>query len=88
MTVSVFDMTPYTQFSVRMDTGLHPDGLSLGVFMCSADFHLDEAKELMEKEGAVHPDFHCYDAVDWDRAVQLAKWILEVDERWRKRDEY
>lgn len=67
MTIAVFDLTEHTQISVRGTTGTHPDSdLVFGVFM-DAD--------------AIMPDSdYAYDDVDWSRAVQMAKWILAMDE--------
>lgn len=72
MTISVFDLTEHTQLAVRRNTGCHPDGLSLGVCISSTPIHHDANKDPL--------DLSAYDAVDWDRALRMAAWILKVDE--------
>lgn len=75
MTISLFDLTEHTQLSVRYDTGCHPDGLSLGVFVGNGQLHDDEpAKDPLH--------LSAYDAVEWDRALRMAAWILKVDEEY------
>lgn len=75
MTVSVFDLTEHTQFSVRLDTGCHPDGLSLGVHIGTEPIH-SLGRDLSPL------DLSAYDAVEWDRALRLAEWILRTDEEF------
>lgn len=59
--------------SVRGPTGTHPDSeLVFGVFL-DAD--------------AIEPDQdHAYEDVDWNRAVQMARWILAIDEAYHPRE--
>lgn len=72
MTVSLFDLTEHTQLSVRLNTGCHPDGLSLGVHIDTEEIHGDPPKTPLS--------LSAYDAVEWDRALRMAEWILKVDE--------
>ena len=77
MTISVFDLTEHTQMSIRMGTGTHPDSeYVFGVHIGSDDHYSD-------KRGMT-PDFTAYDDVEWERAVKMAKWILEYDEHFRR----
>lgn len=79
MTYSVFDLTEHTQMSIRGKTGTHPESeIVFGVYIGSDD-HYSERKGLT-------PDFTAYDDVDWERAVQMAKWILEWDEAFKKEE--
>ncbi len=80
MTYGVFDLTEHTQFSIRGHTGTHPESeYVLGVYIGSDD-HYSERKGMT-------PDFTAYDDVEWERAVQLAKWILEWDEAFKRKVE-
>jgi len=83
MTYSTFDLTEHTQFSIRGTTGTHPDSeFVFGVFIESNPHYAkDFGKEY------IMPDFTAYDDVDWERAVQMAKWILEWDETFKKKEE-
>ena len=77
MTYGVFDLTQHTQFSIRGTTGTHPDSEHVfGVHIGSDEIHADQQ--------GFTPDFSAYDDVEWERAVLLAKWILEWDEAFRK----
>ena len=74
MTIATFDLTEHTQMSIRGTTGTHPDSkFVFGVFITTDEIH--------SEEGGRTPDIHAYDDVDWERAVQMAKWILEQD-KW------
>lgn len=76
MTYAVFDLTPHTQLSIRGTTGTHPDSeFVFGVFISTDEIHAEQT--------GFTPDFSAYDDVEWERAVQMAKWILEWDERFR-----
>lgn len=75
MTLSLFDLTEHTQLSVRGPTGCHPDSLSLGVFISTDPIHTLGG----------HPaplELNAYDAVEWDRALRMAEWILKADEQF------
>lgn len=77
MTISLFDLTEHTQLSVRGPTGCHPDGLSLGVFISTEPIH----------NIGGHPaplELNAYDAVEWDRALRMAEWILKADEQFNE----
>lgn len=87
MTYAVFDLTEFTQLSIRYDTGIHPDRYSLGISIGRKEIHLHEIQEPKEKSKPIPPEFNCYDVVDWDRAVKMAKWILGVDKTMRKEEE-
>lgn len=74
MTISLFDLTEHTQLSVRGPTGCHPDGLSLGVYISTEEIHGDPPKTPLS--------LSAYDAVEWDRALRMAEWILKADEQF------
>lgn len=81
MAIEVFDLTEYTQLAIRRDTGLH-EGLSLCIYS-SNDQWLSEHIEQLKAGGHDIPPAHSTtDAVEWSRAVQMARWILEADERY------
>ena len=81
MALDIFDLTEFTQLAIRKDTGLH-DGLSLHIYT-SNDEWLSEHIERLKAEGHDVPPIHSTsDAVEWSRAVRMAKWILEADERY------
>ena len=73
----IFNITENMQASIRMGTGIHPNGPSFGIYI-----------------GTPIPDYGvipktafevtAYDACEWERAVKLAKWILEMDEAFKK----
>ena len=82
MTIATFDLTEHTQMSIRGTTGTHPDSeFVFGVYMGSQEHYADEF------DLAKMPDIHAYDDVEWERAVQMAKWILEWDERLKEEKE-
>lgn len=69
MTYALYNLTPYTQLSIRSRTGTHPDSeFVFGIYMDS---------DCMDDDTA-------YDDVDWEHAVEMAKWILEQDKWIRK----
>ncbi len=70
----VFDITENMQASVRFGTGCHPDGKSLGIYIHGPE----ELHTEGERPRAL--DLNAYDAVDWERAVAFAKWILSFGE--------
>ena len=75
MTISLFDLTEHTQFSVKGPTGCHPDGLSLGMYIRTEPIH-----SLGRDPSPL--DLSAYDAVEWDRALRMAEWILKTDEEF------
>ena len=80
MTYGTFDLTEHTQLSIRGTTGTHPDSeYVFGIYIGTDEIHSDE--------GGKTPDFSAYDDVDWERAVQMAKWILEWDEAFKRAKE-
>ena len=75
MTYDVFDLTEHTQLSIRGTTGTHPDSKYVfGVHIGTEEIHAEEQ--------GFTPEFTAYDDVDWNRAVEMAKWILEWDGRF------
>ena len=79
MTYGTFDLTEHTQLSIRGTTGTHPDSKYVfGVYIGSQEHYAEDFGM------AKMPDIHAYDDVDWERAVQMAKWILEWDEAFKK----
>lgn len=87
MSLSCFQSTEYTQFSVACDTGLHPDGLSLRVNVISEECTAERAKRYIDAGLDVPPEFCVFDAMDWETAVELAKWILKCDKEFNKKKE-
>jgi len=84
MAIEVFDLTEFTQLAIRRDTGLH-DGLSLHIYT-SNDEWLSEHIEQLKAEGRDIPPIHSTsDAVEWSRAVEMAHWIINADERYNTR---
>lgn len=78
MTYSVFNLTKHTQLSIRGTTGSHPDSeFVFGCFMDSSCFEDEPGGSMFSK-----PEY-AYDDVDWEKAVEMAKWILEWDETFR-----
>ena len=78
MTYGTFDLTEHTQLSIRGTTGTHPDSkFVFGIFMDNDCLEDDPTASSFDSATA-------YDDVDWERAVQMAKWILEWDERFKK----
>ena len=76
MTIATFDLTTHTQMSIRGTTGTHPDSeFVFGVYIGTDEIHAEQS--------GFTPDMHAYDDVEWERAVQMAKWILEWDERFK-----
>lgn len=77
MAYRTFDLTENTQFSIRLGTGCHPDGPSLGVFLGAEDMFAHDADPDYRPKA-----FECYayDAVEWGRAVELARWILKAND--------
>ena len=74
MTIAVFDLTEHTQMSIRGTTGTHPDSKYVfGIYISSQENY---AEELLGKH--VMPDITAYDDMDWSKAVELAKWILNA----------
>ena len=79
MTYGTFDLTEHTQLSIRGTTGTHPDSKYVfGVYIGSQEHYAEDFGM------ATMPDMHAYDDVEWERAVQMAKWILDWDERFKK----
>ena len=77
MTIALFDLTEHTQMSIRGTTGTHPDSkFVFGVYMGTDEVHAEQR--------GFTPEFTAYDDVEWERAVQMAKWILEWDEAFKK----
>lgn len=82
MTYSVFDLTEHTQMSIRGKTGSHPESeIVFGVFTDSLEV------DPMAPSRPGLSDIWAYDDVDWERAVQMAKWILEWDEAFKRKVE-
>ena len=80
MTIALFDLTEHTQLSIRGTTGTHPDSeFVFGVYIGTDEIHA-------EQKGFT-PEFSAYDDVEWERAVRMAKWILEWDEKLREKKE-
>lgn len=80
MTIATFDLTEHTQMSIRGTTGTHPDSERVfGVFITTDEIHAEQ--------GGFTPDFSAYDDVEWERAVQMAKWILKWDEAFKEAKE-
>ena len=79
MTYGVFDLTEHTQLSIRGTTGTHPDSeFVFGIYMDNDCLEDDPTASSFDSATA-------YDDVEWERAVQLARWILEWDEAFRRR---
>lgn len=79
MTYSVFNLTEHTQLSIRGTTGSHPDSdFVFGCFMDSSCFEDEPGGSTFSK-----PEY-AYDDVDWQKAVEMAKWILEWDESFKE----
>ena len=75
MTIATFDLTEHTQLSIRGTTGTHPDSeFVFGIFMDNDCLEDDPMASSFDSATA-------YDDMDWSRAVEMAKWILEWDER-------
>ena len=72
----IFDITENMQASIRLGTGIHPDGPSFGIFIGTLDCFDSSNKTAF--------NMSAYDACDWKRAVRFAKWILEMDECFKK----
>lgn len=72
MTIATFDLTEHMQLSIRGTTGTHPDSERVfGVFITTDELHADE--------GGKTPDIQAYDDMDWSKAVELAKWVNDID---------
>lgn len=76
----IFNLTEYMQASIRMGTGIHPDGPSFGIYIGTPTPDYGEIPKSAFEVTA-------YDACEWSRAVKLAKWILEMDETFKKVEE-
>ena len=75
MTIATFDLTEHTQMSIRGTTGTHPDSeFVFGIYISSQENY---AEELLGKY--VMPDITAYDDMDWSKAVELAKWVNDMD---------
>ena len=81
MAIEVFDLTEFTQLAIRRDTGLH-DGLSLHIYSSNDQWLLEHIKQLMAEGRDIPPVYSISDAMEWSRAVRMARWILEADERY------
>ena len=82
MTYSTFDLTKHTQMAIRGPTGELPDSeFTFSVY--SEAIEVSEMAPLF----AGRSDMYMSDAVDWERAVQMAKWILEWDEAFKRKVE-
>ena len=68
----IFDLTENMQASIRLGTGIHPDGPSLGLFIGTPTPDTGETPKTAF-------DVSAYDACDWDRAVKFAQWIMIMD---------
>lgn len=69
----IFNITNTMQASIRLGTGIHPDTPSFGIFIGTPVPDTDEAPP----KSAL--DVSAYDACEWECAVKLAKWILDMD---------
>ena len=71
MTIAVFDLTEHTQMSIRGTTGTHPDSkFVFGIHIGTDEIHAEQL--------GLTPDISAYDDMDWSKAVELAKWILNA----------
>lgn len=82
----IFDLTDSMQASVRFGTKCHPDGKSLGIFIGLPYVGVENAPK-DEKGNPRALDYNAYDAVDWERAVRFAKWILSFEEERPEEEE-
>ena len=72
MTIATFDLTVHTQMSIRGTTGTHPDSkFVFGVYMGTDEVHAEQRGHT--------PDITAYDDMDWSKAVELAKWVNDMD---------
>lgn len=72
MTIATFDLTEHTQMSIRGTTGTHPDSeFVFGIHIGTDEVHA-------EQKGFT-PDISAYEDMDWSKAVELAKWIDDMD---------
>lgn len=75
MTYAVYDLTEHTQLSIRGTTGSHPDSkFVFGIFMDNDCLEDDPTASSFDSATA-------YDDMDWDKAVEMAIWILE-ENKW------
>lgn len=75
MTYAVYDLTEHTQLSIRGTTGTHPDSkFVFGIFMDNDCLYDDPTASSIDSATA-------YDDMDWDKAVEMAIWILE-ENKW------
>ena len=72
MTIATFDLTKYTQMSIRGTTGTHPDSkFVFGIYIGIDEVHSEQS--------GFTPDITGYEDMDWSKAVELAKWILDTE---------
>lgn len=72
MTIAVFDLTEHTQMSIRGTTGTHPDSkFVFGIHIGTDEVHAEQL--------GITPDITAYEDMDWSKAVELAKMILDTD---------
>lgn len=72
MTIATFDLTEHTQMSIRGTTGTHPDSeFVFGIYIGTDEIHAEQR--------GFTPDITAYDDMDWSKAVELAKWILDAE---------
>ena len=72
MTIAVFDLTEHTQMSIRGTTGTHPDSKYVfGIHIGTDEVHAEQL--------GLTPDITAYEDMDWSKAVELAKWILDAE---------
>ena len=82
MTIAVFDLTEFTQFAIKYNTGMFPDKFAMTVYM-SNDSDYDRPVE--ERPSC---SLNACEICDWDRAVQLAEWILEHDRLFKSAERH
>jgi hypothetical protein len=72
MTIAVFDLTEHTQMSIRGTTGTHPDSKYVfGIHIGTDEVHAEQL--------GLTPDISAYEDMDWSKAVELAKWVNDID---------
>ncbi len=72
MTYALFDLTEHTQLSIRGTTGTHPDSkFVFGIHIGTDEIHAEQS--------GLTPDISAYDDMDWSKAVDLAKWVLDAE---------
>ena len=76
MAIAVFDLTEHTQMSIRGTTGTRPDSKYVfGVHIGTDEIHAEQM--------GLTPDISAYEDMDWSKAAELAKWILDAESKDR-----